>query len=142
MAKRTESPDAGFTLIEVLTSMGVIGVVLTAVTVFFVRSMVTVDVQGARQTAIQLASDGMERLREVPGTRARAWLVAHQTEELPTNGIKYIRSWDAPTAAALMSATVRVTWRDKNCLADECSYAATTLISTAAVEPLFDLATA
>jgi prepilin-type N-terminal cleavage/methylation domain-containing protein len=134
--------DAGFTLVEVLTSLAVIGVVLTAVTTFFVRSMATVDAQGARQAAIQLAADGMERLREVPGPLAYDWLVSHGTEDVRANTVKYIRTWDAPTVASLMQATVRVRWTDRTCPGNTCSYSATTLISTADYEPLFEPAAA
>jgi prepilin-type N-terminal cleavage/methylation domain-containing protein len=142
MAKWNGPGDAGFTLIEVLTSLAVIGVVLTAVTTFFVRSMVSVDAQGARQAAIQLAADGMERLRGVPGPLAYDWLVSHRTETVRANTVAYVRTWDAPTAARLMTATVRVRWTGKSCPDDACSYSTSTLISTAAAEPLFDPAAA
>lgn len=134
--------DAGFTLIEVLTSLAVIGVVLTAVTTFFVRSMVTVDLQGARQTAIQVAASGMEELRAVSGALAVDWLTSRVTPvSVPMNGIDYRRGWALPTPAALMTATVTVTWRSKGCPSGTCSYSASTLISTSAIEPLFDPAT-
>ena len=136
--RRTDPGDTGFTLVEVLTSLAVIGVVMTAVTTFFVRSMITVDLQGARQAAIQIASDGMERLRQVPGTNAFTWISTHATETVTANGIRYKRTWDTPTFSALMPVTVRVNWDDKNCPSGVCSYATSTVISTAGVEPIFE----
>jgi len=137
-----EPGDAGFTLVEVLASLAVIGVVLTAVTTFFVQSMITVDLQGARQAAIQIAADGMERLRQVPGSRALTWITDNQTETVTANGIKYQRNWDTPTFSSLMTVTERITWTDKNCVSGTCSYSASTVISTAGVEPLFEPAQA
>ena len=138
MGVRKAPADAGFTLIEVLSALAVVGVVMTAVTTFFVRSMVTVDVQAARQAAIQVAADGMEQLRAVPGARALQWITANAAaQEVISNGLKYQRSWDVPAAGAVLTATVRVTWRSKGCTSGTCAYSASTLISTALVEPIF-----
>ena len=140
---RADKPgDDGFTLVEVLTSLAVIGVVLTAVTTFFIRSMITVELQGARQAAIQIASDGMERLRQKPGSEALGWIMANLSETVTTNGIRYRRNWDPPTLTALMTVTERVSWDDKNCAGGVCSYVTSTVISTASVEPLFEPASA
>jgi prepilin-type N-terminal cleavage/methylation domain-containing protein len=152
MVTRKDPADAGFTLVEVLAAMAVIGVVMTAVTTFFVRSMVSVDLQGARQAAIQVAADQMEHLRERPGSSALAWVqnTANATAKT-VSGITYTPSWsctivDTATlqsrtcvaADAVITPTVQVTWPDKGCASGTCRYAATTLISTAQIEPLFD----
>ena len=148
MRTRSESADAGFTLVEVLASLAVISVVLAATTTFFIRSMATIGLQGVRQTAIQVASDGMEQLRAVPGSHALAWVAAHA---LPTtvesNGVDYQRSWTctadggACTAGSLLiEPTVTVTWRAKGCGNDRCSYVTSTRISTALIEPIFPAA--
>jgi prepilin-type N-terminal cleavage/methylation domain-containing protein len=137
--------DAGFTLVEVLVSIAVMTAVLTALTVFFTRSMRSVNQQGDRQTAIQLASDGMERMREVPGPLVSAWLTTKSTagnaETISRNGITYTRAWDAPRVLsvrpALLYAVVRVSWRGA-CVGNVCSYAAATQVSTAAADPVFD----
>lgn len=134
--------DAGFTLVEVLASLAVIGVVLTAVTTFFIRSMATVHLQGDRQAAAQVAATAMEQLREVPGAQALAWLTAHAGAQTATVGsVQFERTWDVPAPAALVTATVHVTWPSTDCPGGRCSFAASTLISTAGAEPVFDPAT-
>jgi prepilin-type N-terminal cleavage/methylation domain-containing protein len=148
MRTRREPADAGFTLVEVLASLAVVSVVLAATTTFFIRSMATIDMQGVRQAAIQVASDGMEQLRAVPGAHALAWVTARATPAtVQSNGMTYERSWScaadggACTAASLLiEPAVTVTWRAKGCTDDHCSYVASTRISTAVIEPIFPAA--
>jgi prepilin-type N-terminal cleavage/methylation domain-containing protein len=132
--------EDGFTLVEVMVALAIIAVVLTSTTAYFVRSMVVVDAQGARQTALQVATDGMESLRAVSGTQALAWLQARPASQPVTvNSLTYQRSWSFPGASTngLLSATVTVTWVDRTCPVAGCSYSATTMISTATAEPVF-----
>ena len=148
MRTRREPADAGFTLIEVLASLAVISVVLAATTTFFIRSMSTIDLQGVRQAGIQVAADGMEQLRAVPGAHALAWVTAHALPvTVRSDGVAYERSWsctaDGGTCTAgslLIEPTVKVTWRAKGCALDTCSYVASTRISTALIEPIFPAA--
>jgi prepilin-type N-terminal cleavage/methylation domain-containing protein len=139
MADREADSEAGFTLVETLVSLAVIGIVLTAVSTFFVRSMVITQLEGARQAAIEVASAGMEKLRSVPGALALSWLVDNApAQSVPMGSNTYTRSWDVPSLANLMPATVHVTWTSNGCPDNICSYSTTTLISTASVEPVFD----
>ncbi|MGW4942504.1 type IV pilus modification PilV family protein [Actinoplanes sp. NPDC004185] len=135
--------DDGFTLVEVLTSLAVIGVVLSAVTTFFVRSMVTIDVQGARQAAIQVAADSMEQLRQVPAADVATWLGTQSgTPEVVVNSIRYTRQWTSTvTVSALLNVTIKIAWKGHTCPAAGCSYATSTQISTSLHEPLFNSAT-
>ncbi|GAT65326.1 PKD domain containing protein [Planomonospora sphaerica] len=55
--------EAGFTLMEVLVSMAVIGTVMASLTVFFTNSLAFAGQQRTRQVAVQLAGDGIERAR-------------------------------------------------------------------------------
>ena len=71
---RPAGADAGFTLVELIAALAVIAVVLASVAAFLVRSMTLTHLQGDRQTAVQLASDGMERIRAVPGSQVGSWL--------------------------------------------------------------------
>ncbi|GAB1641903.1 putative Ig domain-containing protein [Krasilnikovia sp. MM14-A1259] len=64
--------DRGFTLVEVLVSLAVIGTVMTALAPFLIRSLAVVSDQRARQVAIQLAGDAVERARALTGTTALA----------------------------------------------------------------------
>jgi prepilin-type N-terminal cleavage/methylation domain-containing protein len=65
------TPDAGFSLIEVVVAMGVIGVLMTSATVFFVQSLATVDRQRNRQAAIQVAGDAVETVFALASTMLR-----------------------------------------------------------------------
>jgi prepilin-type N-terminal cleavage/methylation domain-containing protein len=148
----------GFTLIEVLTALAVIGVVLTAVTTFFIRSMVTIDLQGARQVAIQVASTSLEQLRAMSGQPAMTWLLdrvdAGPVTAPNTQGpLAYQQTWtctsgDNPCVAAslatalgagpiLLGATVLVTWTSRDCAGNQCSYSAATKVSITRYEPVF-----
>lgn len=135
--------DDGFTLVEVLTSLAVIGVVLSAVTTFFVRSMITIDVQGARQAAIQIAADSMEELRQIPAANVVTWLSTRSAQPKPkVNGLEYTRLWTSSvTVADLLNVTVRITWQGNSCPSGGCTYATGTQISTAFREPVFNSAT-
>jgi prepilin-type N-terminal cleavage/methylation domain-containing protein len=139
MGVRKDPADAGFTLIEVLAALAVVGIVMTAVTTFFVRSMVTVDIQAARQAAIQVAADGMEQLRAVPGALALKWITDNAAARtVSANGLDYTRSWDVPPAGSLLTATVHVSWPSRGCAGGTCNYSTSTLISTAMIEPIFE----
>ena len=131
--------DAGFTLVEVLVSLAVITVVLTAVSTYFVRSMVIANLEGVRQAATQVASTAMEELRSVPGDQALAWLTTNAAATaVPVGTHTYTRTWDVPAASALIPATVHVKWTSRDCPGNLCEYSATTLISTDGSEPTFD----
>jgi prepilin-type N-terminal cleavage/methylation domain-containing protein len=143
MSKReAANKDAGFTLVETLVSLAIIGTVLTAVSTFFVRSMVITTLEGARQAAVEVADAGMEQLRAQPGALALSWLVDNvAAKSVPMGTTTFTRTWDMPSLSNLMPATVHVTWTSNGCPGNVCSYSATTLISTTGVEPVFDPAT-
>jgi prepilin-type N-terminal cleavage/methylation domain-containing protein len=151
-------PDGGFTLIEVLASLAVIGVVLTAATTFFIRSVVTIDLQGSRQVAIQVASTSLEQLRALSGEPAMTWLLdkvnAGPVAAPNTQGsLAYRQTWTctyggSPCAAAglatalgagsiFLGATVQVSWTSRDCAGNQCSYSATTKVSITRYEPVF-----
>jgi prepilin-type N-terminal cleavage/methylation domain-containing protein len=60
--------DAGFTLIEVIMAVTVIGVVMAALGTFFVSTASATNRQTGRQAAIQLTDDAGERLRALRGS--------------------------------------------------------------------------
>jgi prepilin-type N-terminal cleavage/methylation domain-containing protein len=71
VARRTlgRGREAGFTLAEVVVSIAVIGIVMSALTTFFVKSTAVTNQQRAKQVAVQLAADGSERVRAIKGDK-------------------------------------------------------------------------
>jgi len=59
--------DDGFSLIEVLTALAVVGVVLGALGVFSVSGLRQAAEQGRQQLAVQMALDGVEKARALSG---------------------------------------------------------------------------
>ncbi len=155
--------DHGFTMVEVLVSMAVIGIVLLAVSTFFVKSMTTVRLQGARQAAIQIAATSMEQLRALAGVTAINWLTTQKqtpTSAGTSSSVTYQQSWDwswdcsttpvggcpnnpvtaIAVAPLLAKASVTVTWVSQDCgtaTDGKCSYALTTRLSLSSAEPVF-----
>lgn len=188
-------PDAGFTMAELLVSIGVIGVVMASLMSFFVATVSVTNQQSGKQAAIQIANDGSELVRALRGasivggrdrvssdaqwasppsgvagrlsTMVEAWdptatYPAGASAPLPTtpvsvlsNRVTYQRHffvgtcWQ-PSAGGECDATrsagdvefyrvlIAVTWPDRHCRTGACSYVASTLVSGALGEPVFD----
>jgi prepilin-type N-terminal cleavage/methylation domain-containing protein len=151
--RRRRADDSGFTLVEVLVSLGIIGLVMSSLGFFIIRSMTVTSQQGDRQTAAQLAADGMERVREVPAAAAiteinkmNASDPAGEARRPIRDGVTYTRSWvqvsysdPALRNAPFIQVTVTVTWQG-NC-AGGCRYSTMTLVSIADSEPVFNTET-
>ncbi|MGA5304069.1 putative Ig domain-containing protein [Nucisporomicrobium flavum] len=60
---RRAAGDGGFSLVEILVAMAIIGTVMGASVPFMVRTLAASDQQADQQVAIQLATDGLERVR-------------------------------------------------------------------------------
>ncbi|GII24528.1 type IV pilus modification PilV family protein [Planosporangium mesophilum] len=93
--------EEGFTLIEVMVSVAVLSVVMTALTAFFIRTTAVTNQQRAMQVAVQLAADGSERVRAIKGNElgnGRGQCTA-TTCSNPNAGLTLPlnRRWDAPT---------------------------------------------
>ncbi|GGM41642.1 putative Ig domain-containing protein [Dactylosporangium sucinum] len=58
--------DAGFSLVETLTAIAVMGVVMTALTTFFVSANNTLNKERGLQMAVRYAHDGVEMVRALP----------------------------------------------------------------------------
>jgi hypothetical protein len=116
--------------------------------------MVNINYQGARQAAIQVASDEMAQLRQLPGSSALKWIISQNDTTVITNvqtlnGIAYTSVWTCSDAVALtacpaigsgparMNLVVTVNWADKACTGGTCHYTAVTEVSTAQIEPVF-----
>jgi len=65
---RPPAGDDGVTLVETLVALGLIGVVMAALTAFFVATASTTSRQGGAQSAAQLADDAVELVRSLRGS--------------------------------------------------------------------------
>lgn len=154
--------DEGFSLLEVVVALSMVALVMAALTTFFVSTMGAVRQQSGLQTAVHVASDRMEQLR---ATQSAAQ-IADGAQDVQRDGITYATRWEAvrcwqPTSprggdctydppdepasgswADFVEVRVRVQWRDIRCASATCSYATSTLLSRAELEPLFRVGTA
>lgn len=60
--------DAGFSLLEVMVAIALLGTIMTALTSFLVTVLTSTNRQSATQTAVQVADDGTERIRALKGS--------------------------------------------------------------------------
>lgn len=138
-----EPADAGFSLIEVIVAIAIIGVVMTAVTSLLVATTTTTNQQGGRQVAIQLANDGIDDVRAMdaadiaklpaisdlpmennPGYDRKLFVQrCWQSVAIPT------RCGTTTASLAFFRVRVAVSWRDKACPAAACTHSAATLIN-------------
>jgi len=185
--------DAGFSLLETIVAILLIGIVMASMTAFLVTSLSVTSQQSGRKGAIQLADDATELVRALRGsalltgrdaasvdsqwaspatgvstylsTMAKAWDTTASagsgpSAPLPTtaksvtlNSLAYAQRWyvgrcwqpegggDCAAAAGeipFFRVVVAITWSERNCPAAACSYVTTTLVSSAATDPLFN----
>src|SRR5690349_11577413 len=64
----SRADDGGFTLIEVLVSLALVGMVAAAIATSFVAMTSATNVQGGKQSAVQLASSSIEQARALKAT--------------------------------------------------------------------------
>ncbi len=99
-ARRSAVPgDGGFSILEVMVAIAVIGVVMTAMTPFLAKSMVVVSNQRGEQVAIEVANDALERARALDPSS----LLAGRGRQLTEN------QWNAapPEVGAYLADTER-----------------------------------
>ncbi|GAA0804282.1 type II secretion system protein [Spirilliplanes yamanashiensis] len=65
--QKPEPSDSGFTLLEVVVALALIGITMGAVGTFFANGLRTTHRQGEQQTAVQFAVDGVEAARMLRG---------------------------------------------------------------------------
>jgi prepilin-type N-terminal cleavage/methylation domain-containing protein len=65
---RDDARDAGFTLVEVIVSLVLLAVVMSAALSLFVRAIGNTDLQAQRGQAITIANDQLEQVRALPVT--------------------------------------------------------------------------
>jgi prepilin-type N-terminal cleavage/methylation domain-containing protein len=59
--------DRGFTLVETMVALGIVGTVMASLSVFFVRSATVQHRQADTQVAAQLAAGSMDYVSQLPG---------------------------------------------------------------------------
>ena len=62
--------DDGFTMVEMLMAIMILGIVMASFAMFFVRTVSATTQQTISQAAVQLADDAIERAKAVPGSGA------------------------------------------------------------------------
>lgn len=146
-----QSADGGFTLIEVMVSLVIVTIVLTALITVFGQSVRRTSHQYSQQTAVRLVTERADAIR---GQSTDA--IARHTatpEDITIGGIDYaittssedcyqpigdgtdvtcMRLADIPTGAAYASVrrmTVSVEWEAVSCGSTPCTYSDTILVN-------------
>ncbi|MEV4513157.1 Ig domain-containing protein [Dactylosporangium sp. NPDC049525] len=94
---RTPPSDAGFSLVETLTSIAIIGVVMTALTTFFVSTTTTLNKERGLQTAVRLAHDGVDLVKSLPGSS----IVSGRGEKDVVEQFRQLKAGDIPGLGSL-----------------------------------------
>lgn len=93
--------DAGFSLVELIVAIGMVGVVMAALGSFYVSGVAAGNSQSDRQAAIQVALDAMEQVR---ATDASQLLVGR------SNGATNTQWANAPAGVTAHLATMTRAW--------------------------------
>jgi prepilin-type N-terminal cleavage/methylation domain-containing protein len=111
--------DEGFTLVEVVIALGIMTMVMTSLTVFMVNSRRSGRYSALRDTAVQLAVEGMEKARAVRGsallsgrapcTGSCAAVVSADVTALLGSGVT---RWDAAAASGTLTVPAPGTQAD------------------------------
>ena len=95
--------DQGFTLLETMVSLAIVGTVMASLAVFFVRSATTQHHQADAQVAVQLAASGMDYVSQLPADN----ILLGRTQAAVQ------AEWQAPAAAGYLDATkTQPAWQD------------------------------
>jgi prepilin-type N-terminal cleavage/methylation domain-containing protein len=138
-----QSSDAGFTLIEMLVALSLIGTVASFAVGFHVSSLSAIRSQAHRQVAAQLVSDALDAAR---ADGPAAAMNPRAPLRVSVDGVSYTQTWDPPTVctssvcgsipsgAELVKVQVTVAWTEET---KSLSERGSALVSTAAVDPTF-----
>ncbi|GAA2525666.1 type II secretion system protein [Pilimelia columellifera] len=147
--------DDGFTLVEMLASLGLIGVVMAASSSFLVSAMSTTHRQAGRQQAAQLATDLYEQAQAMGGAAlldgqlnpprraldgvdfAQRVTVTRCWQSVPSNGDTCLATAPSGPAAALARIEIRIEWHGADCPLQACVERTHGLVAAGATEPVF-----
>ncbi|MEV6847774.1 prepilin-type N-terminal cleavage/methylation domain-containing protein [Actinoplanes sp. NPDC051411] len=95
--------DDGFTLVETMVALGIVGTVMTSLAMFFVGSATTQHHQADTQVAAQLAAGSMDYVSQLPGQN----VVVGRTQA----GVQ--GEWQAPAASTFLNTgSIQPAWQD------------------------------
>lgn len=99
----------GFTLIEILVALVILGVSLLALAGLMVTTTRNNASAGQVTEAATLAQDKLEELRAIPWDR----VASGQDQQVGSTGIGYERSWNVVTNGNVKTITITVNWSDR-----------------------------
>lgn len=99
----------GFTLIEILVALVILGVSLLALAGLMVTTTRNNASAGQVTEAATLAQDKLEELRAIPWDR----VVSGQDQRAGSTGITYGRNWNVVTNGNIKTITITVSWSDR-----------------------------
>lgn len=95
--------DDGFTLVETIVALGIVGTVMASLAAFFVRSATVQHEQADTQVAAQLAASSMDYVSQLPGDNV---LLGRMQAAVQAE-------WQAPAAAVYLDPTqTQQAWQD------------------------------
>jgi prepilin-type N-terminal cleavage/methylation domain-containing protein len=109
-ARGGNAGDEGFTLVEVIVSITLMAIIMTALTTFFVSTGSAIRQQGGRQIAAQLAQDALETVRTLKGAdvitgRSKCDALTNKVCAAPAAGVasylQDVEEWDYPSGTPL-----------------------------------------
>lgn len=99
MSRRRD--DEGFTLVETIVALGIVGTVMASLAAFFVRSATVQHEQADTQVAAQIAASSMDYVSQLPGDNV---LLGRMQAAVQAE-------WQAPAAYDYLSRTQQA-WQD------------------------------
>ncbi len=94
-------PDDGFTLLETIVALGIVGTVMASLAVFFTRSATVQHRQADMQVAAQIAAGSMDYVSQLPGENV---LLGRTQTAVQAQ-------WQAPAASTYLART-EPAWQD------------------------------
>lgn len=113
--------DDGFTIIEVVMSIALVTIVMTSLAAFFVNSAGATDTQSQKQTAVQVATDAMEKARSLTGIGVLSQRDKTTSDALWTQGQNSTASTSFPDVAPYL-ANIAEAWDQSTGLATNSGY--------------------
>lgn len=99
----------GFTLIEILVALVILGVSLLALAGLMVTTTRNNASAGQVTEAATLAQDKLEELRAIPWDR----VVSGQDQRTGSTGIRFGRNWNVAANGNIKTITITVSWSDR-----------------------------